>query len=234
MAAGSVLKRVYLSLGSNLGDRYAALQTAADNLQGPDLRIAKVASVYETAPVDLKAQPDFLNVAVEAEPSLFPRQLLHCIQKIEQAMGRKRTTPKGPRVIDIDILLYGSFVVDTPELQIPHPRMQNRRFVLEPLAEIAADLRHPVSRRTVRELLASAPLDLVRRTMLRVMVALLVIVGCYAQAPTPFFQKGVNFTAERGSYASPGALELLDKLKGYGVNSIALVPYGFTRLGQPD
>jgi hypothetical protein len=106
--------------------------------------------------------------------------------------------------------------------------------VLEPLAEIAADVRHPVNRKTVRELLASAPREVVRRTALRVLIGLLMAITIHAQSPVPFFQKGVNFTAERGSYASPRALELLDKIKDYGVNAIALVPYGFTRLGQPD
>jgi len=163
------LKRAYLSLGSNMGDRLAALQAAVDKLQSPDVSISRISSVYETAPVDLKEQPDFLNIIVEAETSLFPRQLLHRIQNIERELGRKRTIPKGPRVIDIDIVLYGSFVVDMPQLQIPHPRMQDRRFVLEPLTELAPELRHPVSRKRIRELLATASHDLVRPTAFRVL-----------------------------------------------------------------
>ena len=168
------MKRVYLSLGSNMRNRLAALQTAVDKLHRPDLRITKISSVYETAPVDMKEQPDFLNIAVEAETSLFPMRLLRHIQNIERAMGRKRIVPKGPRVIDIDILLYGSSVVDTPQLQIPHPRMYDRRFVLEPLAEIATNLRH------LKELLAAAPHQLVRRTMLRVTLMLVIGAAVYA------------------------------------------------------
>jgi 2-amino-4-hydroxy-6-hydroxymethyldihydropteridine diphosphokinase len=166
MAAGSVLKPVYLSLGSNMGDRLGALQTAVNKLHRPDLLITKISSIYETAPVDLKEQPDFLNVVVQAETSLYPLRLLHRIQIIERDMGRKRSVPKGPRVIDIDILLHGSSVVDTSQLQIPHPRMPQRRFVLTPLAEIAAELRHPVTRQSLKELLAVAPHQLIRRTPL--------------------------------------------------------------------
>lgn len=161
------MKRTYLSLGSNLGDRRAALQTAVDKLHRSDLFLTRISSIYETAPVDLKEQPDFLNLVMEAKTSLLPMRLLHRIQIIERDMGRRRTAPKGPRVIDIDILLHGSCVVETPQLQIPHPRMQDRRFVLEPLAEIAAELRHPVTHQSVRELLAAAPHQLVRRTTLR-------------------------------------------------------------------
>jgi 2-amino-4-hydroxy-6-hydroxymethyldihydropteridine diphosphokinase len=96
----------------------------------------------------------FLNQVIEAETKLFPRQLLSCLQGIERALGRTRRAAKGPRVIDIDILLFGRFVVSAPDLEIPHPRMTERRFVLEPLAELAADLRHPVTKLSVREMLA--------------------------------------------------------------------------------
>jgi 2-amino-4-hydroxy-6-hydroxymethyldihydropteridine diphosphokinase len=157
---------VYLSLGSNLGDRFGTLQLAVDTLHRPDLLIARTSAVYETAPVDLKEQPDFLNIVVEAQTSLLPLRLLQRTQKIEREMGRKRTVPKGPRTLDIDILVYGPFVVNTANLQIPHPRMQDRRFVLEPLAELARELRHPVTRVSVREILAAAPNQLVRRTPL--------------------------------------------------------------------
>jgi 2-amino-4-hydroxy-6-hydroxymethyldihydropteridine diphosphokinase len=162
------VKQVYLSLGSNLGDRLAQLQSAVEKLHASDLLITRVSSVYETAPVDFKEQPDFLNIILEARTSLLPMRLLQRTQRVERDMGRKRTVPKGPRPIDIDILLHGAAVVTTATLQIPHPRMQERRFVLQPLAELAAELRHPVSRRTIRELLASAPHQLVRLTAFRI------------------------------------------------------------------
>jgi 2-amino-4-hydroxy-6-hydroxymethyldihydropteridine diphosphokinase len=148
-------KTVYLSLGSNLGDRQANLRRAVDSLAAQGLRILRVSSLYETEPIELRDQPWFLNLVVEADTDLFPKQLMSRIRKIELALGRKRTRPKGPRSIDIDILLFGESVIDTEELVVPHPRMTERRFVLEPLAELAPELRHPVSRRTIRELLAA-------------------------------------------------------------------------------
>jgi 2-amino-4-hydroxy-6-hydroxymethyldihydropteridine diphosphokinase len=149
-----VLKTVYLSIGSNLGDRAAHLAAAVGKLAAAGIRIARVSPIYETEPRDVLDQPWFLNQVVEAETDLFPRQLLSRTQEIERAMGRKRTVSKGPRVIDVDILLFASAVVRAADLEIPHPRLGERRFVLEPLAELAPDLRHPVSRRTVREMLA--------------------------------------------------------------------------------
>jgi 2-amino-4-hydroxy-6-hydroxymethyldihydropteridine diphosphokinase len=148
------LKTIYLGLGSNLGDRRANLAQAVKRLEAPDLRVKRASSIYETEPRDVPQQPWFLNQVVEADTDLFPKQLLSRIQKIEREMGRKRIVSKGPRVIDIDILLFGDSVLATPELEIPHPRMIERRFVLEPLAELAPDLRDPVTGRTVRELLA--------------------------------------------------------------------------------
>ncbi len=148
------MKRVYFSLGSNLGDREAALRQAVDALGPAGIRVLRVSSVYESEPVDVRDQPWFLNLVVEAETDLFPRQLLARTQSIERKMGRVRTRPKGPRTIDIDILLYGDAVIDSSDLTVPHPRMAERRFVLEPLAELAPDLRHPVTRATVREMLA--------------------------------------------------------------------------------
>jgi 2-amino-4-hydroxy-6-hydroxymethyldihydropteridine diphosphokinase len=147
-------KLVYLSLGSNLGDREQMLRLALERLAAPDLRILRVSSIRETEPVDVLDQPRFLNLVAEAETGLFPKQLLARTARIELELGRKRLRPKGPRTIDIDILLYGDAVIDSPELTVPHPRMAERRFVLEPLAELAPDLRHPVTRRTVREMLA--------------------------------------------------------------------------------
>ena len=157
------MKTVYLSLGSNLGDREAALQAALDTLDAPDLTVTRVSSVYETEPVDFQKQPWFLNLAVEARTSLFPMQLLGRVSQIEQALGRKRLVAKGPRVIDIDILLYGTAVIRSARLVVPHPRLPERRFVLEPMAEIAPDLRHPVLRRTMRELASGLAGQIVRR-----------------------------------------------------------------------
>ena len=124
-------------------------------LDGPGLKVTRESSIFETEPQNFKNQPDFLNMVVEIETTLFPLQLLSRIQKIERELGRKRIVPKGPRTIDIDIVLFGNFVVDTPQLKIPHPRLEERRFVLEPLAQLAPELRHPVHRRSIRELLAA-------------------------------------------------------------------------------
>jgi 2-amino-4-hydroxy-6-hydroxymethyldihydropteridine diphosphokinase len=129
------------------------LQTAIDRLQSRELRILRASSIYETEPQGRRNQRWFLNLVVEAVTDLFPRQLLGRIAKIEQQLGRRRMLANGPRTIDIDILFYGSFVIDTPALKIPHPRFAERRFVLAPMAELAPDLRDPVSRRTMRELL---------------------------------------------------------------------------------
>src|SRR2546425_301875 len=150
------MKTVYLSLGSNIGDREQMLQSALDRLHAPDLTIRRISSVYETEPVDFKQQRAFLNLVAEAETELFPMMLLSRIQKIELQLGRKRTgPPKGPRAIDIDILLYGAAQVHSARLEIPHPRMHLRRFVLAPMVELAPDLRHPELRRSMRDLLAN-------------------------------------------------------------------------------
>ena len=147
------MKTVYLGLGSNMGDREANLQAVLEHLHAPDLLVNRVSPVYETEPLDFAEQRWFLNMVAEVETDLFPMQLLGRIGRIEQALGRRRAVAKGPRVIDIDILLYARAVVRTPALEIPHPRLAERRFVLAPLADLAPDLRHPVSRRTVREML---------------------------------------------------------------------------------
>jgi 2-amino-4-hydroxy-6-hydroxymethyldihydropteridine diphosphokinase len=157
------MKTVYLGLGSNLGNREDALQQAITALQSDDLRIGRVSGVYETSPQDRTDQPWFLNLVAEAETDLLPVRLLLRTSTIERRLGRKRSVPKGPRTLDIDILLYGGAVVDCPQLVIPHPEMHRRRFVLEPLAELAPELRHPVSMRSVREMLAGVAGQQVRR-----------------------------------------------------------------------
>jgi 2-amino-4-hydroxy-6-hydroxymethyldihydropteridine diphosphokinase len=156
------LKTVYLSLGSNLGDRTAHLARAVALLEASDIRVARASSIYETEPRDVPDQPWFLNQVIEAQTTLYPRQLLARTQKIEREMGRTRTVDKGPRVMDIDILLYGESKVLTEALEIPHPRIADRRFVLEPLHELAPELRHPVTRKTIREMLRAVSNQAVR------------------------------------------------------------------------
>jgi len=151
-----VRKLVYLSLGSNVGDREANLREAISRL-GAIGRVQKVSSFYVTEPVEFVAQPWFLNCAVALETEKMPKQFLSAILQIEQEMGRRREQKKGPRTIDIDILLFGSSVIDTKDLTIPHPAMHERRFVLEPLAEIAPEQRHPIFKRTARELREALP-----------------------------------------------------------------------------
>lgn len=157
------MKKVYLGLGSNVGDREAMLQAALRALESPRLHILRVSPVYETEPMDVPGQDWFLNLVAEATTDLFPLQLLRSTAKVEAQLGRRRLTPKGPRNIDIDILLFRNAVVKTAALEIPHPRFRDRRFVLAPLADLAADLRDPVTGKTVRELLADLRGQAVRR-----------------------------------------------------------------------
>ncbi len=157
------MKTVYLALGSNLGDRAENLRAAIDALAKAGVAVRRASSVYETEPLDVLDQPMFLNMVVEAETALMPRQLLSRTARIEREMGRKRIVAKGPRTIDIDILFYGASVINAPDLIVPHPRLAERRFVLEPLAEIAPDLRHPVTRRTAREMLTAVASQKVRK-----------------------------------------------------------------------
>jgi 2-amino-4-hydroxy-6-hydroxymethyldihydropteridine diphosphokinase len=145
---------VYLSLGSNVGERAKNLQDAIEALAGAGVEVSRVSSIYETEPVDLREQPWFLNCVVEAHTHLPPLELLEALRAIETRMGSKKLVAKGPRLIDMDILLYGDETIDTPELQVPHPRIHLRRFVLAPLAEIAPQSRHPISGLTAAEMLA--------------------------------------------------------------------------------
>jgi 2-amino-4-hydroxy-6-hydroxymethyldihydropteridine diphosphokinase len=146
----------YLSLGSNLGPRELHLHKAISCI-GAAGRVVAVSSFYETEPVEFTEQAWFLNCAVALETSESPFELMKTAVEIEQEMGRVRDQKKGPRTIDIDILLFGDIVIDSPELTIPHPGMQKRRFVLDPLAEIAPEARHPVLKKSVRELLEELP-----------------------------------------------------------------------------
>lgn len=141
----------YLSLGSNVGNRAANLREARERLSRIGTIVA-ASSAYETEPLEVREQPWFLNAVVALQTSSTPQELLRDVLSIERAMGRERTQPKGPRNIDIDILLFDDQKVHAPGLTIPHPAMQGRMFVLAPLAEIAPNLTHPVSGVTISEL----------------------------------------------------------------------------------
>ena len=151
-----MLSIFYLSLGSNVGDREGHLREAIRRL-GAVGRVVSVSSFYETEPVEVTDQEWFLNRAVALETAKTPEQLMAALLQIEREMGRQRTQNKGPRNIDLDILLFGDVVFDLPELSIPHPAMHERRFVLEPLAEIAPEAWHPVMKKSASELLEELP-----------------------------------------------------------------------------
>ena len=148
------IQRAYISAGSNLGDRSATLQSALNSLAEAN-SIGKVSSYFETEPVGYLNQPWFLNLAVELTTSLSPSELLAFCRGIEQSCGRVRTFADAPRTLDLDILLYGGLVIHEESLTVPHPRMAERRFVLEPLAQIAPDVMHPVLKKSIQELLYS-------------------------------------------------------------------------------
>jgi 2-amino-4-hydroxy-6-hydroxymethyldihydropteridine diphosphokinase len=146
------LTRVAVALGSNLGDREGYLRAAIAALH-PSIHNIRVSSFHETAPVGVGPQPAFLNGAAVGDTSLSARALLDTLLGIEGQLGRERPFPGAPRTLDLDLILYDEAVLDSPELTVPHPRFRKRRFVLEPLAELAPDWRDPVTGRTVEELL---------------------------------------------------------------------------------
>jgi 2-amino-4-hydroxy-6-hydroxymethyldihydropteridine diphosphokinase len=145
----------YLSIGSNLGDRASNLARAIESLPEAGVRVLRTSSIYETEPVDFLAQPWFLNCVVEAETSLEPRELLEALQSIERSLGSRKLVQRGPRIIDLDVLFYAAAVIHSEGIEIPHPRLQQRRFVLVPLAELAPEFPHPVLHQTVANMLAT-------------------------------------------------------------------------------
>ncbi len=154
---------VYLGLGSNLGDRHAILDSAIAKLAESGFRNLRQSSRYETEPIGFADQPWFINLVVEAETTYSARALLRHTRGIETLLGRTKTFRNGPRVVDIDLLLYGDMVIEQPRIGVPHPRMCDRRFVLDPLVELAPTLRHPVTGQLFSEGLAKLEGQEIRR-----------------------------------------------------------------------
>ncbi len=151
MGYGS-LRTAYISAGSNIGDRDQNLECAL-NLLAKGNAVKKVSAYFETEPVGFRNQPWFLNLAIEIDTPLNPSELLTLCREIEASCGRIRTFPNAPRTLDLDILLFEDLVINEPDLVIPHPRLSERRFVLEPLAQIAPEIVHPVLKKSIRSLL---------------------------------------------------------------------------------
>lgn len=151
------MKDIFLSLGSNLGDRPNHLQKALGLLDRHGPPIITISPFFETQALTLDRQPDFINCTCRVESGLSPEDLLQCCQDIEKRLGRKRERRLGPRTIDLDILYFDNWIIRTPTLTVPHPRIHLRRFVLEPLAFIAPNLQDPLSLLTVREMLRDCP-----------------------------------------------------------------------------
>ena len=152
-----MIQNAYVGLGSNLGDRAGYLLLAVRGMLDAGLDVIRLSSIYETAPVEYEEQPAFLNMVAELRGSTLPspEQTLARLLRIEYALGRKRDVPMGPRTIDLDLLIFKDELSNTEFLQLPHPRIAARRFVLVPLAELAANLVHPVLEKSIRELLAN-------------------------------------------------------------------------------
>ncbi len=150
------MPEAWVALGCNLGDREMSLRTALRAV-GSFCGILRLSSIYETEPVGFADQPAFLNAVVNVATELDARTLLNRLLQVERDMGRERTLRNGPRAIDLDLLIYGELVLKEPALEVPHPRLHERRFVLAPLAELVPDLVHPALGQTIAGLLAQLP-----------------------------------------------------------------------------
>ncbi|MCY3868205.1 MAG: 2-amino-4-hydroxy-6-hydroxymethyldihydropteridine diphosphokinase [Gemmatimonadetes bacterium] len=152
---------IYIGIGANLGDREKTLQDATGILNAkPEIAVIAASAVYETAPIGVVDQPYFLNAVLQVHTSLSARSLLNCLLAIERKFGRLRETRWGPRTLDLDILLYGDAIINQPGLQVPHPRLHERAFVLAPLCDLKPGLKHPVLGQSIRFLTDSLGLDL--------------------------------------------------------------------------
>jgi 2-amino-4-hydroxy-6-hydroxymethyldihydropteridine diphosphokinase len=147
------MHKVFVGIGSNLENRLKNIEDAIENIKLKGLKILKRSPVYETSPYGLKEQPDFLNCVIEIETTESAQETFNILQQIEKKMGRVKALRWGPRIIDLDILFYDNIILNTPELKIPHPDMQNRFFVLKPFSDIAPFLVHPIFKKTIKELL---------------------------------------------------------------------------------
>jgi len=147
------MSTAYIGIGSNLGNKKENCKQALRLLEENGVRVKKQSKMYVTEPWGIKDQPKFINMAIEVETDKRPDELLGILKNIEKHMGRIETIKWGPRVIDLDMLLYDDLIIETPLLEIPHPFMHEREFVLKPLAEIASDKKHPVIGKTIKEML---------------------------------------------------------------------------------